>query len=546
MSAAEATHASCMELSTSYRLQHSNVTIDGTVALDFERYPFIPEIIDEHAPLITIIKGAQMGFTIACVMRALEEAKALKLRGIGYMFPTEGEVSDFAKARFSPMMNNNAKLWGNHVKDTDSAALKRISQTFLYFRGVGQKGSGAAQRSTSKLKSIPLDILYLDERDEMDDDRVDAVEHRLDGCYAPEMITLSTPTLPGYGVDYAYKQSNQSVWMWECVRCNAYTCLELSYPECIAQPTNADPYYLCDGCHNELDRVLGQWVARQPDITDHVGYWASQLCSPTKSAHSIVMASQKSVELGRHSDFQNQTLGRAYAEVSQMLTNEQLTSLVVRDESRPLAHEGPSAMGVDPGKPHWYEIRIRLTEKDSQVIAMGQADTYEELSKIAKIFNVESGVMDQGYDPSAVSAFCKEHSGWYGCLYIGRKKSDPDWDHKERMVKVGRTRLLDDSHNTIITKHVKYHQKDDFWKKHFVPQMTQLKRADITDAKTGDREGVWVVTGGKKNDHLRHADAYCDLALERCGVSHSIRRVATRAREKRRGAQKAKRGVMTL
>jgi hypothetical protein len=545
VSAAAESHELMYASSDAYRLQHSNVMIDGTVALDFNRYPFIPQIIDEHAPRITALKGAQLGLTVACIMRALEDAKRLNLRGIGYFFPTESEVSDFAKARFGPMMTNNMEVFGAYVKDTDSASLKRINQTFLYFRGVGQRGGASSQtgikRSTSKLKSIPLDHLYLDERDEMDDDRVDAVEYRLDGSLAPEIFVLSTPTLPGYGVDYDYKHSNQSVWMWQCARCNDWTCLELSYPDCIAEPINKDPYYLCDGCGKRIERERGQWVAREQGITDHIGYWVSQLSSPTKTAASIVIAAQEAVEKGRHSEFQNQTLARAHAEVDQEITKQQLEDLIDVEATKPLRHEGPCAMGVDPGKPHWYEVRVRITEKDSEVIAMGKADTYEELGKVAKQFNVESGVMDQGYDPSAVAKFCEDHPGWYGCLYVGKKVGEADWDHKKRMVKAGRTRVLDSAHATIVNKRVRYYQKSEFWNKHFVPQMTQLKRATIEDG-VGTRSGVWVVTGGQKNDHLRHADAYCDLALERCGISHAVRRMKATAG----GSKRKKRNGMTL
>lgn len=545
MSADVDMHAAMLASSTSYRLQSAGITIDGTVPLDFSAYPFIPELIDEHKPHTTVIKGAQMGFTIAYIMRALEEAKSLRLRGIGYMFPTEGEVSDFAKARFGPMMTNNPTVWGDHVKDTDSAALKRINDTFLYFRGVGQKGIGSG-RSTSKLKSIPLDRLVLDERDEMDDDRVDAVEHRLDGSHDPEIVVLSTPTLPGYGVDYDYKLSDQRVYMWKCHRCNAWTCLELSYPDCIVQPTNKDPYYRCDKCLKELVRFGdSEWVARKTDITDHAGYWASQLCSPTKTAADIVRASQKSIDTGRRSEFENQTLARAYAEVDQQITQQQLEELLLPEESRPLGHEGPCAMGVDPGKPIWYEVRVRLTDTDSQQVARGRVENYDELGKVAKAFNVESGVIDIGYDPSAVAKFCEDHPGWYGCLYVGAKKSSADWDHKERMVKVGRTRLLDDAHSTIVNKRVKFYRKDEFWNKHFVAQMTQLKRATVENPKTGERQGIWVVTGGQKNDHLRHANAYCDLAIERCGLAKNVQRLASSARDYGR-RNKPKRSGMTI
>ena len=540
MVAAMDMHELMMQGSTSYRLSHSDITIDGTVKLDFVKYPFIPQVIDEHAPRITIIKGAQMGFTIACIMRALEDAKQGAYRGVGYFFPTESEVSDFAKARFGPMMTNNPEIWGKYVQDTDSASLKRVVDTFLYFRGMGQRGSGAATRSTSKLKSIPLDRLYLDERDEMEDTRVDAAMHRLDGSLDPEVVILSTPTLPGYGVDLDYKDSNQCVWLWKCQRCNEWGSLELSYPDCIVEPHNKEPYYQCMKCKKPLDRVKGQWVALYPDRTHHLGYWVSQLASPTRTATHVVLAAEEAERTGRRREFENQVLARAYAEVEDEVTEAQLID-ILRDEPRPLRHEGPACMGVDPGKIMHYEVRVRLNDEDTEQIARGSCDSYEELSRIAKKYNVTVGVMDQGFDPTAVRKFVKEHNGWYGCLYVNAKKTDPNWDHKERVVKVGRDWLLDLAHKEIIEKRLSLYAKDAEWPE-YVKQMTNLKRAVTENPKTGEKKAVWIVTGGVKNDHLRHAGCYARLAQTRVPLAKSARKMYSAAKAPR----KRKRSGMTL
>jgi len=545
MSAEPDMHALMMAASTSYRLQHSGVRVDGVVDLDFRKYPFVTEIIDERAPVTSIIKGAQMGLTIACIIRALADAETGNKRGIGYFFPTESEVSDFAKARFGPMMTNNPNIWGNIVKNTDSASLKRIGDTFLYFRGMGQKGSTGATRSTSKLKSIPLDDLYMDERDEMDDSRVDAAYHRLDGSMDPHIVMLSTPTLPGYGVDLEYAKSDQRVWMWKCPVCTDWTCLETNYPDCIAEPRDGDPFYLCEKCHEPLRKERGQWVARQTEIEDHRGYWISQLSSVTRTATQIVLALEQATESGRMKEFYNQNLARAYAEVEDEITAKQLEELVIQ-EPRPLRHEGPCSMGVDPGKPLWYTVRVRSSERDSSVIARGRADSYDDIHRIARMYNVESGVMDMGYDPTKVMEFVDAHPGWFGCQYVTGKLSDPDWNHKTRIVKVGRERLLDDAHQDIIEKRVTYHQKDEFWNEHFVPQMTNLKRSVSVDPKTGTQKAIWVVTGGKKNDHLRHADAYCHLAARRCGIAANVRRMATRAAGSRRSQRRRGRTAASM
>ena len=537
-------HPVLMRECLSYRLAHSNVVIDGVDVLDFEQYPYIPEILDEDAPLITIVKGAQMGFTIACIMKALEWAKRGTMRGIGYYFPTEGEVSDFAKARFGPMMADNREMWGRYVEDTDSAALKKIGKTHLYFRGIGQRGGGSALRSTSKLKSIPNDAQVLDEMDEMDASRVDTIRHRMDKSTTPMRVTLSTPTLPGFGVDLDYTKSDQRVWMWKCVRCNAWTCLELDYPDCIVEPNNADPYYQCSKCHKPLERNVGQWVARSTDVLDHRGYWISQLSSRNQPAKFIVLAAEMAVESGRHREFQNQNLARAYAETDEEITMEQLNAALL-PESKPLRHEGPAALGCDPGKPNWYTVRVRTSADDSVVIDRGKVSDLDDLDNVWRKYNCEAGVIDKGYDPSKVESFCRAHPGCYGALYVGGKTSSPDWNHKEYEVKVGRTKLLDDAHRALIAGRVKHVRADEFWHTHFVPQMMNLKRASyVVNERTGEERAEWVVTGGKKNDHLRHADAYAHLALERVGLVKSIQAVATRAQS--RPGHKRRRSVMAL
>lgn len=549
MSVAADMHETMMAVSTAYRLNNSGVTIDGVVALDFARYPFIPQIIDERHREVTILKGAQMGFTIACIMRSLELAKTNKYRGVGYFFPTEDEVGDFVQARYNPMMSDNWDLWGSQIKNTNKVSLKKVGNTHLYFRGAGQRGSGAEKGSTSKQKSIPLDDYTADEADEMSPARLDAIDHRLDGSGDPGSLWLSTPTLPEFGVDLRYASSDQRVWMWQCQACNTWQCLELSYPDCVVYPTEGkEAYVVCEGkrCGKPLQRVMGEWVARKTEIQqDHAGYWISQLGSPTRTAQDVVDEELKANKSGRKKEFENQVLARAYAEVDEQITEEMLSINVNPEERKRAADEGPCAMGVDPGKPNWYQVRKRITDVDSIVVHQGRCDDYETLSRVSKAFNVECGVMDKGYDPSAVDRFCEEHDGWYGCLYVEQKSTTPDWNHSEREVKVGRTRTLNDSFNAILDKRVKYYAKDEFWNDHFVPQMKNLKKSEIVDDITGNRKSRWVVTGTKKDDHMRHADNYCTLALERTGIAADVRRARGKARSQSSGGN-GHRSAMTL
>lgn len=70
-----------------------------------------------------------------------------------------------------------------------------------------------------------------------------------------------------------------------------------------------------------------------------------------------------------------------------------------------------------------------------------------------------------------------------------------------------------------MKKKVLFPTPNAFWHETVVPQMTNLKRAEIEKADTGERKYKWIVTGGRKNDHLRHASAYARLACDRVSVA---------------------------
>lgn len=506
-----------MERVASYRVHHSHIAIDGGVIANFKDYPYIPEMIDSTVPIMTVVKGAQMGMTIGGALRVTERAKSGYLRngdpirGIGYWFPKASDAIKFSKARMNPLLQNNPHYYKPETISADSAELKIVNGVNIYLKGTGAKGT--THTDASGVKSDPMDIIVLDERDEMADDRVDSVEHRLDASRAPEILTFSTPTAPGYGVDALYQESDQSSWHWRCTHCNEWVCFEDAYPECLAEPTNKDPFYICVKCREPFVKVKGMWVARRPSLSEeHRGLAISQLSSKVRTALDIMQEAEKAELRGHHREFENQVLGRPYADANDMVTEQQLNDCL-SDRVRPIRDNGPSCMGVDPGKIHHYEVRKRVSDGDTIQIARGSAQSYEELSNIVKRLKVTAGVMDKGFDPSAVGKFCDDHPGFYGARYVESKTSEPNWNHKEREVKVGRTWLLDAAHRDIQEKRVSFYRKDDDWSE-FVSQMTNLIRVVHENKLTGERKARWVVSG-KKNDHLRHAGAYCLLASSR-------------------------------
>jgi len=501
--------------------------VDG-VPLDFSRYPYIPAIIDCKARRSTIVKGAQMGFTVGVLLQAIEELLHENLRGSLYLLPTDDEVQALAKSRVDPMLQQAAYA---HLGSTvDTASLKSIGKGFWFFRGAGQRG-GQKLKSMSKLKSFPADRLKLDEYDEMDPRRVDAARHRLDGSTDPREVGLSTPTLPGYGVDFDYEQSNQQAWLWRCDACGELVCLEDTWPDCIAEPTGSDPFFLCSKCRGKLVRRTGEWVARKPDVLNHDGWRVSQLGSTVKSAARIMEDLALAEHNGRMREFTNQVLALPFAEVDDLMTDAMLNACLDRDRPRARSAIGPCAMGVDPGKQKLhYVVGDRLTEDDGRVLDWGYAPTFDEIGQIAKRFKVRVGVMDIGAETHSVRSFLKSHPGWWGCQYVEKRTSDHDWNIRENVVKVDRTSVLDASHRAIVNGRESFPAPDDRYHETIAPQMKNLARTKIEDLDSGTVQHRWVVTGGQKDDHIKHAHAYYRLAMTKCPLAENVRRARQRGR----------------
>ena len=530
-----AAHDSLMSV-RSYQLQHMGLKVDG-VKFNLRQYPYLADLFDRPVRRKTIVKGAQMGFTITFVLDAIMAAKEEGLRGIGYFFPTERDVLDFSKARFGPMISSNpafAKL----VKSTDSAGLKIVNGVPIYFRAAGATGTSTKQ-SLSAVKSFPADYIIRDERDEMQDSRVDAIRKRLDGSTCPREVDLSTPKIPGYGVDYEYQQSDGRAWHWQCDKCNAWTCLELTWPDCIAEPVGKEPFYLCSHCRGELRRHTGEAVAARPDVKDHMGLWVSQLCSPTKTAGDILKALEDAEHSGRKQEFYNQTLARAWAPVSDQLTKERLDDCLT-EKPRALSSPGPTCAGADPGvgKIHWL-VKQRIGDRDSQVLNYGACASFADLAAISRKYNVQTGVIDQMAETHATMTFVDAHPNWWGARYVTAPKPAHDWQHNGRIVVVGRNEALDASHAKIIEKRERLPAPDELYHDLLIPQMCNMARVQKFDEVTGDPSSRWVILGGQKNDHLKHCHGYATVAEERVGLARELQRARSRPRSRPRSFMRA-------
>lgn len=496
-------------VSRSVRFQSAGLLVDGK-PFDLRQYPFLAPLFDTDHPDIVIRKGAQLGFTIAMVLRTIELARSLYKRGVIYYMPTRDDVSDFSKARFNRLLKENPSL-ARGISGTDSTTIKRIGETYVYFRGM---------KSRSQAKSVPADAIVFDERDEMEQPQVDLARTRLDGSDFKHECSLSTATLPDYGVDHDYQLSDQRTWQIKCKACGTWTCMELDWPESLARGADGQAYRACKSktCRRKIHVIHGQLVAAHPNRSK-MGLWISQLCSPTMPPTKILDEWEDPSHNER--EFFNSRLGLAWADTHDLLDRAALLA-VATDQPMRRAAQGPCFLGADVGKKeiHWWVGEKR--ENFLDFLAWGVVGTFPELLDVMRAFNVTVSVIDEMGETRTVREFKAEHGEVWGCWYSEAQRTGYDWGHRERRVTVNRTELLDQSHRQIVQKRCSIPRPGEGFDE-LVLHMTNLARLTERNPETGLPKTRWVVRGGRKLDHWRHAFAYAVLAAEMAPISERAR-----------------------
>jgi phage terminase large subunit GpA-like protein len=249
-------------------VEKSGIILDGK-PFGFRRHEYLRTPYQDDHPFQVEMKSTQMGCTSRAMLKTIYGARYLGYRGVLYLFPSRSDVTDFSKGRIDPLIQENPEAVGTWIRETDAANIKRIWDCFVYLRGM---------KSRSGLKSVPIDFIAFDELDEAPQNAVDMAMERMSHSEYREVLKLSNPTLPDYGIDKAFQETDQRYFLLKCEKCGGFTCLEDTFPDCL-QEINGKVIRACSKCKSELNPAIGEWVAKKPSITLKRGYHYSQLFS---------------------------------------------------------------------------------------------------------------------------------------------------------------------------------------------------------------------------------------------------------------------------
>jgi hypothetical protein len=413
------------------------------------------------------------------------------------LFPSKSDVTDFSKGRIDPLIQDNPETIGAWMKDTDAANIKRIWNAFLYLRGM---------KSRVGLKSVPADFVVFDELDEAPPNAVDMAMERMAHSEFREILKLSNPTLPDYGIDKSFQETDQRYWLLKCGSCGEYTCLEDTFPDCLHE-IDRRVIRACMKCGGELDPSLGEWVAKHPNVKDKRGYHYSQLFSQFVDPADILHQFRTTANL---TDFYNLKIGVPYVEAQNRLSVQEVLSLCGNDG---IASQdpGPCSMGVDQGKDLHVVIGKKDPQKGGRIVHLGVYKDWEELGRLMKVFNVSRCVVDALPETRNARAFALNHPGKiYLCYYSEHQRGSYAWNERETIVSCNRTESLDASHREILDGKIVLPRECGIARE-FAEHLHNVAKKLEEDEETGSKRYVYVKLGP---DHFRHAFNYEAMARQ--------------------------------
>jgi hypothetical protein len=477
--------------------------------LNFKEHPYQVDILEDVHPDIVIIKGSQVGMTTMQVVKLLFMMDNNRLTVI-YTFPTQDQVNKFAGARFGPMINRT-KYLKERIGGLNNNSVKNIGDSYVYFSGTFTE---------SQAISVPADIVIHDELDFSKPDIREVYSSRLSHSKWKYTWLFSTPTVPDYGIDAAYKKSDQRRWLIKCEHCGKWQeCTFFKNIVTIKRETGLKHrFWGCYKCKKPLNRANGKWVQKLQKKSAH-GYFIPPSICPWITPKDLIKLKRNGTN--NISVFYQFHLGQAYAGGDNVLNRAILLNAMSKS---PFPDVGENYfMGVDQGNTLHYEISRHTEDNKREVVFYGTTTDFKYLDFLMEKWNVRACVIDALPNTHDAKEFRDRFPGrvWtahYQNIVLKEKIEYKDAEEPYTLT-LSRSETLDNAASQWITgqaivipadgetipiKMWDNPDRNDGW----LQQMTNMKR-EVTNNQAGEPKVVWTDIGA---DHFRHADNYNYIA----------------------------------
>lgn len=495
-----------------------------------------------------------------------------------YVFPTDTHVRDFGDDKIEPAIEESDWLQRRMPRRfVKHKTLKRIGNGFLYLRGANSMASA---------QSIGGQMLVLDEYDELPPKMIAQYERRLSGAKQigkmPRTHRLGVPRYPGFGIDAAYKLSDQREWHVRCRECDTVQPIrwgenvrwtmpgsdyvhkpgdDVPFEELDNPKRVGDVWRACAHCEASLEGKAiraGEWIATNPE--SHIpGWWIHRLIVPNTDLAQIVVASRGTAEGDIEAFYQND-LGLPYAPADSRLDEATIRAAMAEglgpgQLAQTYTGRRPTTMGLDTAGERTFNFRIseqlpgsRSDEPNPRrALAIGalyddpEAPTaiWDRAAELMDRYRVDVCVVDAGPERRGAKAFRKRYPGRVVlCEYEYREeaKSFVVKDVGEKgtrlegvplSVRVQRTDAIDAMMDSIRTK---INAPMRVVPPGYIAQMMALVRRTVFDSK-GRPWRVYEKEGAA--DDYAHAEVYDLVATELLRMRHGVAMQVERSKPQR-------------
>lgn len=476
-------------------------------------------------PVKVIKKGTQGTFTEGEVLNTLNGMiYGYYPTGVYYLFPNREKVSEFSKSRFKPLIQDNPETIGRFVRDTDSATLKRIGSGFLFFRS-GRLGQDLRKemKTSAALKGDPADHAVHDEYDEMHEKIDEFVDGRLAKSPIHTKSYLANPTLPDFGIDRKFQESDQEYWHVKCLHCSWYTCLDLEeyWPEdgdckVLKRQKDGSVIRACIHCGKELDPRIGEWVPMRAQEKNIIGFTIGHPTYPWIDVKKL-LDDWENPNTDR-ANFTRLKLGRAYIEAENRLSLQQVYDCC-GNYGIAYSDPGPCFMGVDQGggEQDLFHIVVGKKSRDSQkhgkILHLAIEKGWSELDILMNKFHVARCVIDGLPNQDDARKFAHRFPGRVFLHYTSKtQKGWYNWNEKDYTVTAYRTESMDDSHKEISNGLIELPKRNLMIEKYAAHCHHTAKKL-TEDEQTGEQRYIYIPKLGGP-DHFRLAQNYETMARQ--------------------------------
>lgn len=450
----------CQMHTISTYAQELGVNPDSGTPYSLDGYEYLQGPMDCLSSRIVIMKAAQVGATVMAMLRTMWYLEHQQ-RSCMYLFPTHRTADRFRRGRFSVMVQRSPYFQGL-VEATGAPGHMRVGVAQFYCHGA---------RSRAELMSAPVSYLTLDERDELYRaagmegtpwSAVDLARQRLAGQRDSWELSLSTPTIPGYGIAAEYARAAPHDYLVPCPLCDKLT--TITWPEGILglEGNSAQAAFGCPQCRRPWTDSArrhaiqsGSWVGHSSP-GQATGFHLTQLLSPVAQAPKLAQQWQHAQgDPAAMQVFHNAVLGLPYLAEGARLEMHIIEQAIARSNGSVMATSAQhTAAGIDVGPHFLHVVILQATAGLCNIRWAGVVLGFDELRQVLHTYGVASYVVDaQPETHEARRLVYERHGGWM-CYYRSDVGAQPQLDAVQHIVRVPRSESLDRLYRTWNTGQV--------------------------------------------------------------------------------------------